>query len=1010
MRFRFATATLLFWLAVATPPVGAEVYRVDPGAVPGGDGSSWNGALGNFLEALSVIRSGDEIWLKRGVYRTPQVIADANSAPYSGQFPVTVPVTIRGGFLGTELSPDQRPLVDPADTILSGDRLGDDGSVALSNPDDNATVVLRVDVRKRGRVLLEGVTIEGAARVAGDVGGGIVATGRGVAELVVENCVVHRNGTEELGTSGISAAKLGLVCRHSVIGPNTGGGIVAGTSHVKLEDVLVSGNGSSGVTVTAQGNRDISLIECRIVNNGVHGLSMNGCRMSVRNSEFSNNGLNGAVIGYPPASYISVSGGGTVRVVSPTTTASLSNCVFSGNAVAGARCESPFGDYVFVGCSFEQNQTGLLSTTGCRVAMDECGFSHNLMGLTGVDGTEISGRNVVFSENGPNVFAAGVHLVSGGSWEGTTVELANAVFQGNDGTALTIEPASDQANMHRVTLVNPVFVGNVLSGGPGGAIRNSGQLSIHQGTFVENEALAYGDAIARTEPRGLLPETTVTQSIFWRNDASGSDPVSVPLTSESQGNLSTADPMFMREPDSGDGDWTTFGDNDYGDLRPQQDSPAANAGRTALLLLDFLDIDGDGNTTELLPLDAAGERRVESGRPDIGAFESERVAFTTGTPPRPPIVFSGNAWGDEYAGYWSGMVWSDSSRTQPVGTVRKMVIRLSRRPDDANTAQTTVAVEVQGRKYRFRGRFDAEGVFSENLELKVRGAGGDTDVVTASLELQTGSADGTRSLSGIFSIGPIDYSVSLVPSSFHRRKHPVVDEVGRYTTLLMPGALWTTADPAGVGAGTVVLKSSGQVRMKGYLADGQLFSWGGRLSDDRSIYLWKNLRGGNPGGFLAGRIRVREFASVSDMDGFLVWSKAANGKAKHFAAGFQLEADFVASRYDRYRGQRILPGVLDDEVNAVLSIDLAGEPEAGIDQGNVNWTRKNVIRSPEAGHQLRLRGKTTSGLFSGSFRTEAGETIKLKAVAFQKQGLVLGNALGNSGSQGVVEIYPEDRP
>ena len=48
------------------------------------------------------------------------------------------------------------------------------------------------------------------------------------------------------------------------------------------------------------------------------------------------------------------------------------------------------------------------------------------------------------------------------------------------------------------------------------------------------------------------------------------------LNSSRYGNLND-DPLFFRDPDPGDGDWSTLDDNDYGDLRLFNGSPAVCA-------------------------------------------------------------------------------------------------------------------------------------------------------------------------------------------------------------------------------------------------------------------------------------------------------------------------------------------------------------------------------------------------------------------------------------------------
>ncbi|MCE9616724.1 MAG: right-handed parallel beta-helix repeat-containing protein [Lentisphaerae bacterium] len=82
------------------------------------------------------------------------------------------------------------------------------------------------------------------------------------------------------------------------------------------------------------------------------------------------------------------------------------------------------------------------------------------------------------------------------------------------------------------------------------------------------------------------------------------------------GNNRAADPLFKNLLGE-DGIEGTLDDNFH--LRP--DSPARNTGNIASLPRDERDLDLDGNYTEPIPLDAAGQPRVTHGYLDLGAYE-----------------------------------------------------------------------------------------------------------------------------------------------------------------------------------------------------------------------------------------------------------------------------------------------------------------------------------------------------------------------------------------------------
>jgi hypothetical protein len=64
------------------------------------------------------------------------------------------------------------------------------------------------------------------------------------------------------------------------------------------------------------------------------------------------------------------------------------------------------------------------------------------------------------------------------------------------------------------------------------------------------------------------------------------------------------------------------------DLRLKAGSPALNAGDVNLLPLDSRDLDGDGNTSEKIPLDLASNTRVLAANVDLGAYEGAELSPT----------------------------------------------------------------------------------------------------------------------------------------------------------------------------------------------------------------------------------------------------------------------------------------------------------------------------------------------------------------------------------------------
>ena len=243
-------------------------------------------------------------------------------------------------------------------------------------------------------------------------------------------------------------------------------------------------------------------------------------------------------------------------------------------------------------------------------------------------------RNVAFNARG----GLSLNLSEG--------DLVNVRFQGN-----TIEPVGSfdsQGGMSAFgstfTLTNAAFVGNTarISGAFGGGIGGSGTLT--NVTFASNEATE-GGAIRTSSGFDLL----LHNSVLWGNgdevaDRTGTAVLShvlvaggCPPESACKSILDT-NPLFTRDPDPGpDGTWGTA-DDDYGDLRLQEDSPAIDFGLTSFLPPDTFDLDGDSDTDEPLPLDLAGEARVTGDEVDLGAYERQPPVAAEPEPPTTPAV------------------------------------------------------------------------------------------------------------------------------------------------------------------------------------------------------------------------------------------------------------------------------------------------------------------------------------------------------------------------------------
>ena len=161
---------LLAIISLAPAVLAGDIF-VDAGSTTGAnDGSSWanahQGAQG-LVAALAQSTSGDRVFVAEGTY-LPSATGNRNSS-----FTLSNGVEILGGFVGTESSPDERPSIGSAPSILSADLNGDD---AMNLFNDNAYHVVR-STGNQSSAVLDRFTVRGGNANSGgnnDRGGGIL--------------------------------------------------------------------------------------------------------------------------------------------------------------------------------------------------------------------------------------------------------------------------------------------------------------------------------------------------------------------------------------------------------------------------------------------------------------------------------------------------------------------------------------------------------------------------------------------------------------------------------------------------------------------------------------------------------------------------------------------------------------------------------------------------------------------------------------------------------------------
>ncbi len=340
-------------------------------------------------------------------------------------------------------------------------------------------------------------------------------------------------------------------------------------------------------------------------------------------------------------------GGGGLGVRGSGTSARVIDSHFESNIADGA-----------VGPPENGNGGGVFAHENAQVELLRCDFLRNTASQTG------GGAGAQFTNSTPaRVTAVSCRFL------GNT-----ARFGGGVGVSNSAEAVLDGC----------LVVGNRASGvdavGGGVALNESGRLRVSNTTIASNHAQARGGGVAVvSSPPNLL--IAIYNSLVWHNTSpddaelaqvsTGAFPSLEIMNCLVQGwtgttyvaggilNNADTNPVFSSIPSPGpDGVWGGFDDN-YGNLRLTQGSPAldivsASFDPNLLLPNDTLDMDRDGDTTELLPFDLDGSPRIQNGTVDRGCYEGFRC----------PVCPNDRQWFSAQSGSWSDDPrWSFSTPT-----------------------------------------------------------------------------------------------------------------------------------------------------------------------------------------------------------------------------------------------------------------------------------------------------------------------------------------------------------
>ncbi|MBX3403158.1 MAG: right-handed parallel beta-helix repeat-containing protein, partial [Phycisphaeraceae bacterium] len=334
-------------------------------------------------------------------------------------------------------------------------------------------------------------------------------------------------------------------------------------------------------------------------------------------------------------------GGLTCQNASPV----ISNCWFTGNrGQHGALDLYQCAGVSIIDCVFEQNATvdfgieagiggGAAFTDGTSAVFRRCTFSENSARGEGGAIMVYGGSNVGLVQCTIERNACGTSLASRGYGGGVYVTDSNIEMYACElnGNLAALADGGLHVNVGSALVAGCQFVGNSapLSAGAVGQVNSS--IVVRNCTVVANavgDSSGSGGYFGFGQAPGPPATASIQNSLFWNNTRAGSAAEEAQVWSAGSGGIGIhlcsvmnwaglqggthnngLDPRFRRLPSPGaDGVWGTS-DDDYGDLRLTNGSPAIDSGDSTAVPLDTYDIDADGNTTESLPWDLDGGPR-----------------------------------------------------------------------------------------------------------------------------------------------------------------------------------------------------------------------------------------------------------------------------------------------------------------------------------------------------------------------------------------------------------------
>ena len=375
--------------------------------------------------------------------------------------------------------------------------------------------------------------------------------------------------------------------------------------------------------VTASGTDETALLSAFVITGGSGGNSGGGIYISgggpmISKCSFENNSA----------------GNGGGFACRDNSNPQVFDCTFIRNSTgietgSGGGVSSNLSTIKLFNCTFKQNiarnSTGMSNTNG-ECTLVTCKFIEN-EGLYG-NALYLQGKT-----NGPDFFDTYCTLINcifTGNLSRDTIRpsglfidcvsnavLTNCIFNGNSGAAIHGSAAFYKCC---VLLTNCTISGNI--GNKVGGISNN-ENSRTQFTLANCILWGNRNSSGMSESAQISGGAVVKSSCIMDDDPNDSY---IPFGGSANNNIDD-NPKFVREPNDGGDGWSVGDNDDFGDLHLLTTSPCIDVGDNNSLPSDITDIDGDANTTELIPWDLDRRARIvdgdcnETNIVDMGAYE-----------------------------------------------------------------------------------------------------------------------------------------------------------------------------------------------------------------------------------------------------------------------------------------------------------------------------------------------------------------------------------------------------